>query len=131
MKQGLFGWKGRIHVAFAIQSHGRIRQRCSSRCPLAAGERFCTSHEDVALSALGGSRVDAPHRKSWNELAGRMEPRFRGCSGSEACEKRLGAIAGSLTDLNASDAAVRLKWCEITMNPLINVLADKAASVTA
>ena len=47
---------------------------------------------------------------------------------SEACEKRIGAIAGSLTDLNASDAAVRLKWCEITMNPLINaVLADKAA----
>ena len=51
---------------------------------------------------------------------------------SEACEKRIGTIAGSLTDLNASDAAVRLKWCEITMNPLINaVFADKAASVMA
>ena len=51
---------------------------------------------------------------------------------NDACEKRIRAIAGSLTDLQVSDESVRLKWCEITMNPLINaVLAEKASSVTA
>ena len=51
---------------------------------------------------------------------------------SDSCEKRIRTIAGSLTDLQVSDEAVRLKWCEITMNPLVNaVLAEKASSVTA
>ena len=82
MKQGLFGWKGRIHVAFAITSHGSIRRRAFVRCPPGGkgGPSFARIHEDMALSALGGSGVDAPHRQSWNELAGRME-RCRGCSG--------------------------------------------------
>ena len=51
---------------------------------------------------------------------------------SQACEKRIRTIAGSLTDFQVSDEAVRLKWCEITMNPLVNaVMAEKASSVTA
>ena len=47
------------------------------------------------------------------------------------CEKRISIITDSLTDVEASSEEVRLKWCEMTMNPLVNsALASRSASVT-
>ena len=135
MKQGLFGWKGRIHVAF-----------CN---PLAWEE----PPEGVRPAAHLAARVDQvlhEAMRTWpcQHWAAREWMRLKGDRAShwpsdwtpdavdaqveQACEKRIRTIAGSLADLNASDEAVRLKWCEITMNPLINaVLAERASSVTA
>ena len=135
MKQGLFGWKGRIHVAF-----------CN---PIAWEE----PPEGVRPAAHLAARVDQVLHESmrtwpcqhwaaaeWMRLTGKRganwpvdwSPEGVDVEVSQACEKRIRTIAGSLTDLQVSDEAVRLKWCEITMNPLVNaVLAEKASSVTA
>ena len=135
MKQGLFGWKGRIHLAF-----------CN---PIAWEE----SPEGVRPAVHLAARVDQVLHESmrtwpcqhwaaaeWMRLMGERganwpaewKPEDVDAEVGDACEKRIRTIAGSLTDLQVSDEAVRLKWCEITMNPLINaVLAEKASSVTA
>ena len=135
MKQGLFGWKGRIHVAF-----------CN---PIAWEE----PPEGVRPAVHLAARVDRVLHESmrpwpcqhwaaaeWMRLTGERganwpadwSPEVVDAEVSNACEKRIRTIAGSLTDLQVSDEAVRLKWCEITMNPLVNaVLAEKASTVTA
>jgi len=135
MKQGLFGWKGRIHVAF-----------CN---PIAWEE----PPEGVRPAVHLAARVDRVLHESmrpwpcqhwaaaeWMRLTGERganwpadwSPEVVDAEVSDACEKRIRTIAGSLTDLQVSDEAVRLKWCEITMNPLVNaVLAEKASTVTA
>jgi len=135
MKQGLFGWKGRIHLVF-----------CN---PIAWEE----SPEGVRPAVHLAARVDQVLHESmrtwpcqhwaaaeWMRLMGERganwpadwKPEGVDAEVGDDCEKRIRTIAGSLTDLQVSDEAVRLKWCEITMNPLINaVLAEKASSVTA
>ena len=135
MKQGLFGWKGRIHVSF-----------CN---PIDWEE----PPEGVRPAAHLAARVDQVLHESmrtwpcqhwaaaeWMRLTGKpganwpvdWSPEGVDVEVTQACEKRIRTIAGSLTDLQVSDEAVRLKWCEITMNPLVNaVLAEKASSVTA
>jgi len=34
-----------------------------------------------------------------------------------------------LSDINANEEQVRLKWCEITLNPLINRVMAKSTAV--
>jgi hypothetical protein len=48
---------------------------------------------------------------------------------AEKCDKRLRAIHQMLSDINATEEEVRLKWCEITMNPLINRVMAKSTAV--
>ena len=135
MKQGLFGWKGRIHVAFCDPVAWEHPPEGVRPAAHLAAKVDQVLHESMKTwpcqhwAAAEWMRLTGSRGTNWPD---EWNPDAVDAQVSEACEKRIGAIAGSLTDLNASDEAVRLKWCEITMNPLINaVLADKAASVTA
>ena len=132
MKQGLFGWKGRIHVSF-----------CS---PL----EWEAAPEGVRPAVHLASRVDqALHRtmktwpsqhwaaREWMQLTRERkehwpvawEPEAVDAKVAAECEKRIAIITDSLTDVEVSGREVRLKWCEITMNPLVNsvVSADEAS----
>jgi hypothetical protein len=135
MKQGLFGWKGRIHVAF---------------CNPVEWE---AAPEGVRPAAHLASRVDqALHQamktwpsqhwaaREWMQLTGQRgehcpvgwEPDTVDPTVAAECEKRIGIITESLTDVDVSSREVRLKWCEITMNPLVNsVVAANEASLAA
>lgn len=134
MKQGLFGWKGRIHVSFCNPVEWEV------------------APEGVRPAAHLASRVDqALHQtmktwpsqhwaaREWMRLTGKRgtnwpegwEPDAVDAAVASECEKRISIITDSLTDVEASSEEVRLKWCEMTMNPLVNsALASRSASVT-
>lgn len=135
MKQGLFGWKGRIHVEFCNPIAWQDPPEGVRPATYLASQVDKVLHESMRTwpcqhwAAREWLRLSHGRGVNWPED---WTPDAVDAAVSEACEKRIRAIAGSLTDLNTSEETVRLKWCEITMNPLINsVLAGKAASVIA
>ncbi len=135
MKQGLFGWKGRIHVAFCNPINWEEPQEGVRPAAHLAARVDQVLHESMRTwpcqhwAAAEWMRLTGKRGANWPVG---WSPEAVDLEVSQACEKRIRTIAGSLTDLQVSDEAVRLKWCEITMNPLVNaVLGEKASSVTA
>lgn len=135
MKQGLFGWKGRIHVAFCNPVKWEEAPE-GTRPTVHLAERV-----DHALhSAMKTWPSQHWAAQEWCRLNGGKGENWPGLWSPQAvsdevtkqCEKRIAVIHSSLTDIDVTVEEVRLKWCEITMNPLINsVIAQNEASVVA
>ncbi|MBN32152.1 MAG: hypothetical protein CL845_09240 [Crocinitomicaceae bacterium] len=134
MKQGLFGWKGRIHVAFCNPIVWEEPPEGVRDAVHLAARLDQVLHEAMRTwpcqhwAASEWLRIMDHHGQNWPED---WSPNAVDSSVGESCERRIRLIAESVKDLNVSEEALRLKWCEITMNPLINaVLAERASSVT-
>lgn len=123
MKQGLFGWKGRIHVAFCnpvsweappegvrstVHLAGRVDHALHS-----AMKTWPSQH----WAAREWSRLTGGRGENW---PADWTPEAVNAEVADQCEKRIAVIVSSLTDIEVSADEVRMKWCEITMNPLIN-----------
>lgn len=133
MKQGLFGWKGGIHVAFcepvvwesvpegvrpAVHLAERMDDRLHRSMKVWPSQHWAASEWLNLNDGVAGEEWP----KDWMP-----EPV------SEAvklqCEQRLKAIYPMLGNLNVTEHAVRKKWCEITMNPLVNRIKAERETV--
>jgi hypothetical protein len=123
MKQGLFGSKGSIHIAFSE--------------PLAWEEPPEGVRPAVNMAKLMDRRIHSG-MKEWPsqhwaakqliEAEGKV--RFKWPAGwspddvteqvSQRCSRRLETIVEMMDDLSFSKEEVILKWCEITATPLLN-----------
>jgi len=133
MKQGLFGWKGGIHVEFCspikwedapegVRPAVHIAERIDDQLHRSMKD-WPAQHWAAAewLRLKGGEPT-----QNWPED---WIPDVVSSEVAEKCEKRLRAIHQMLSDINANEEEVRLKWCEITMNPLINRVMAKSTAV--
>jgi hypothetical protein len=122
MKQGLFGSKGSIHIAFSE--------------PLAWEEPPEGVRPAVNMAKLMDRRIHSG-MKEWpsqhwaaRQLIEAKEVRFKWPAGwspddvteevSQRCSTRLETIVEMMDDLSFSKEEVILKWCEITATPLLN-----------
>jgi len=132
MKQGLFGWKGGIHVEFCspvtwvdppdgVRPAVHIAERIDDQLHCSMKD-WPSQHWAAAewLRLMGGEPTEK-WPVDWI-------PDVVSSEVAEKCEKRMHAIHQMLSDIEATEEEVRLKWCEITMNPLINrVMATSTA----
>ena len=135
MKQGLFGWKGRIHVAFCnpvkweeapegVRPTVHLAARLDQALHLAM-KAWPSQH----WAAQEWCKMNQGPRENWPTD---WSPEPVDSEVAQQCEKRIAVIVSSLTDIEVTADEVRQKWCEITMNPLINsVLAQDEVSVSA
>lgn len=123
MKQGLFGWKGRIHVAFCEPMDW---------VDAPAGERPAAYMADLIDREIHGAIQDWPSQhwaaREWKKWSNDNEmdwpdawnPDVVDEATQTLCEKRIADIHSQIKDIDVSELDVRLKWCEMTMKPLLN-----------
>lgn len=123
MKQGLFGWKGRIHVSF-----------CEPIAWVEApqGERPAAYMAELIDAEIHSSMQDWPSQhwaaNEWKKWAQDSDmdwpenwtPSPVDESTQAQCENRITAIYDQLQSIGVTEHEVRMKWCEITMKPLLN-----------
>tara|TARA_B100000768_G_scaffold144098_1_gene136499 strand:+ start:2974 stop:4137 length:1164 start_codon:yes stop_codon:yes gene_type:complete len=123
MKQGLFGFKGSVHVAFceplnwkappegmrpAVHMANLMDQSIHAAMKEWPAQHWAASQLLEATNALP---VQWPTDWRPDEVSNEI---------SERCEKRLKSIVGSMRDLPFSTEQIRMKWCQITATPLLN-----------
>ena len=123
MKQGLFGWKGNIHVAIGEpvlweegleegRPHTWLADKLDKRLHQAI--RIWPSQHWAAqqLSHINSTMVD-----DWSSI---WDPEMLSERDSELCLERVKGIQKELSHLPFSADEIHRKWCEITVRPLLN-----------
>ncbi len=132
MKQGLFGWKGGIHVEFcepiywedppdgiraAVYMAERIDDQLHRSMKTWPAQHWAAQRW---LEMNGGeAKVEWP--EDWT-------PNIVGAEIQNQCMERLAMISELMSDLDVTHTEIEKKWCEITMTPLLNrVVAERSA----
>ena len=123
MKQGLFGFKGAVHVAFSepmlweAPAEG-IRPAVSMANQMDkkihAGMKEWPSQHWAAKKLWD---LNEGHVKNWPDD---WAPRSVSNAVSQRCNQRLKEMIDGMSDLNFSHEQITRKWCEITAMPLLN-----------
>ena len=122
MKMGLFGWKGRVHVGVCRPSRwldegGRPHQVLAEAIDL---------HIMTAMK-LWPNQLWAAEQVKPGVTQGLWESSNRVCA---ECEDRIAQVIRYVQlDQSFSAAAIRTKWCEITSQPVFNLLEAKAGQM--
>ncbi|MFZ8836648.1 MAG: 1-acyl-sn-glycerol-3-phosphate acyltransferase [Flavobacteriales bacterium] len=123
MKQGLFGWKGGIHIEFCEPVRwGEPPEGVRPAAHLASliDQQIFKSMKpwpSQHWAAAEWERLNGGRDESWPDD---WSPNPVSSEIVDACEKRISIIIQSMNELNMDELSIRKKWCEITMNPLIN-----------
>ena len=132
MKQGLFGWKGGIHVEFCEPIYWEDPPegiRPAVHLADRVDDRIHRSMKNWPAQHWAAQRwmeiSDGASNITWPEG---WEPDSVGTETQNKCRERLALIGEMIVDSEVSQADIEKKWCEITMTPLLNrVLAERAA----
>jgi hypothetical protein len=122
MKMGLFGWKGRVHVGVCRPSRwldegGRPHQVLAEAIDL---------HIMTAMK-LWPNQLWAAEQVKPGVTQGLWESSNRVCT---ECEDRIAQVIRYVQlDQSFSATAIRTKWCEITSQPVFNLLEAKAGQM--
>jgi hypothetical protein len=123
MKQGLFGWKGRVHIAIGEQvvwheseEEGRPHVWLSNLID----NRL---HQEIKIwpsqhwAAQQLSEMDSSMANNWSSIwdASQLSE-----VDSQLCFDRVRQIQKELCDLPFTSDEIHRKWCEITVKPLLN-----------
>lgn len=124
MKQGLFGWKGGIHVAIGNpvvweegkeegRPHNWLAELIDKR--LHAAIRIWPSHHWAAKQL---AEMDSKMTEDWPSI---WEPEMITDKSSKQCERRVEEVQLALQSTPFTAEEIHRKWCEIAVRPLLNL----------
>ncbi len=123
MKQGLFGWKGGIHVAFGAPVYwvegneiGRPHQWLAEQLD---GELHDAMKPWPSQHWAAQSLIEMDAKDSIDWPTGWL-PSIVSDEEAAKCEKKVEQVLEALADLPCKADDIRKKWCEITARPLLN-----------
>lgn len=121
MKMGLFGWKGRVHVGVCppskwVDGEGRPHQVLAE----------ATDRSIMSAMKLWPNQLWAAEQVKPGVTRGLWQPE---ADVFEECEQRVKEVARFVqADQPFDEESIRMKWCEITAQPVFNLLEVQAMS---
>lgn len=133
MKQGLFGWKGNIHIAFGAPMKFEDKDfdvRPHQHVAEAIDSALYTSMKSWPSQHWAAAQIISEGLEN-SELPMEWAPDMVSEGEIVACEKRVRDVIESVQSSTSFDAKlIRNKWCEITARPLFNqIMANQHVSV--
>lgn len=123
MKQGLFGWKGRVHIAIGnpvVWQEGEEKGRPHSWLAELIDRRLHQAIRIWPSQVWAAQQLSQMNASMLKDGASEWDTQELSESDAKLCFQRVKSIQEKLSYLPFTADEIHQKWCEITVMPLLN-----------